>query len=251
MPLKSLILADIHANKAALQSVFDREGSWDEILFLGDAVGWGPNPEEVLSLLSEQNGVFVMGNHDLNVLRADEAEGNGTPDAFWMKWSRDQISSGNLEFLSSFSPPCTIVRQGLCLRLIHGDAVFGENGRLWPDSPPEAYMALKNRYHEPHILISHTHVQFERRFKGTHFVNPGGLGQPRLGKVLAGYGVLEKGSIRLKAVPYDAEKTAGDMDRIPLERAFVHTWKSCFRLGTVPAFYAIRDFSPLMKMGLR
>jgi hypothetical protein len=110
MSLKSLILADIHANKAALQAVFDKEGSWDEILFLGDAVGWGPNPKEVLSLLSEQNGVFVMGNHDLNVLRAEEAEGNGTPDAFWIKWSRDQISSGNLEFLAFFSPPCTIER---------------------------------------------------------------------------------------------------------------------------------------------
>ena len=112
-------------------------------------------------------------------------------------------------------------------------------------------MALKNRFHEPHILISHTHVQFERRFKGTHFVNPGGLGQPRLGRTLAGYGVLEKGNIHLKAVPYDAGRTVKDMDRLPLERTFIHAWKSCFRRGTVPDFYAIRDFSPLMEMGLR
>ena len=251
MTLKTLILADIHANGAALQAVFDQEGSWDEILFLGDAVGWGPNPEEVLSLLSEHRGVFVMGNHDRNVLRADEAKENGTSDALWMKWSRDQISSRNLEFLSSFSPPCTVERQGLSMRLIHGDVLFGGTSRLWPDSPPEVYRTLKNRYQEPHILISHTHIQFERGFEGTHFVNPGGLGQPRLGRALAGYGVLEKGNIRLEAVPYDAEKTARDMDRLPLETTFIRAWQSCFREGTVPDFYNIRDFSPLMKMGLR
>jgi predicted phosphodiesterase len=249
--VKILILADIHANLAALQAVFEAEGSWDEILFLGDAVGWGPNPEEVLSLLSEQHGIFVMGNHDWNVLRADRTESNGTSDALWMKWSRDQISSRNLEFLSSFSPPCVVARQGLTMRLIHGDGIHGEKDRLWPDSPPELFMALKTRYDEPHILISHTHVQFERNFKGTHFMNPGGLGQPRLGQVVAGYGVLENGRIRLKAVPYDAEKTANGMDNIPLEKAFIQTWKSSFRQGTVPGFYSIRDFSPLVKMGLR
>jgi len=248
--MKSLILADIHANGAALEAVFETEGSWDEILFLGDAVGWGPNPEEVLSLLSKQSGVFVMGNHDRNVLTADQGEGNGTADALWMKWSRDQLSTRSLEFLSSFSRTCVVERQGLTMRLVHGDAIHGEKGRLWPDSPPEVYMALKGRYREPHILISHTHVQFERRFRGTHFVNPGGLGQPRLGRVLAGYGVVERGGIRLKAVPYEAGKTARDLDRLPLERTFIHTWKSCFRLGTVPDFYAIRNFSPLMKTGL-
>jgi len=249
--MKSLILADIHGNLAALQAVFEAEGSWDEILFLGDAVGWGPNPEEVLSLLSEQAGVFVMGNHDRNVLKADQTEENGTYDALWMKWSRDQLSSRNLELLSSFSPSCVVERQGLSLRLLHGDVIHGENDRLWPDSPPEAYKTLKNRYHELHILISHTHVQFERSFKGTRFVNPGGLGQPRLGRALACYGVLENGSIRLKAVPYDAEKTARDMDRLPLETTFIREWQSCFRNGTVPDFYNIRDFSPLIKMGLR
>ena len=62
--------------------------------------------------------------------------------------------------------------------------------------------------------------------------------------------MLENGSIHLNAVPYDAEKTARDMDHLPLEKTFIHTWKSCFRLGTVLAFYSIRDFSPLMKMGL-
>jgi len=249
--MKSLILADIHANLPALQAVFKAERAWDEILFLGDAVGWGPDPEEVLTLLSEQHGVFIMGNHDQNVLKADQTLENGTSDAHWMKWSRDQISPGNLEFLSSFSPSCTVRRDGLTMRLIHGDAVYGENDRLWPDSPPQIFLALKTRYPEPHILISHTHVQFERRFNGSHFVNPGGLGQPRLGRVLAAYAVLEKDRIRLEAVPYDGEKTAGHMDRIPLDKTFIHIWKSCFRQGTVPAFYTIRDFSPLIRMGLR
>ncbi len=60
--MKSLIIADIHANLASLEAVLESESSWDEVLFLGDAVVGGPHPNEVLSRLSELDGVFLMGN---------------------------------------------------------------------------------------------------------------------------------------------------------------------------------------------
>jgi hypothetical protein len=42
--MKSLILADIHANLPALEAVFEREGSWDELLVLDDVVALGRTP---------------------------------------------------------------------------------------------------------------------------------------------------------------------------------------------------------------
>ena len=66
--MESLILADIHANLAALEAILAQEGSWDEVIFLGDAVVGGPQPDETLSLMTTLQGVFLMGNHDREAL---------------------------------------------------------------------------------------------------------------------------------------------------------------------------------------
>ena len=61
------ILADIHGNFQALQAVLAdlaRIGA-DEVLSLGDNIGYGPEPEEVVRVLRQQGVVSVMGNHDL------------------------------------------------------------------------------------------------------------------------------------------------------------------------------------------
>ena len=58
--MKTLILSDIHANLPALQAILDRESSWDEVICLGDAIVAGPHPDEVLSLLRDLDGAFVM-----------------------------------------------------------------------------------------------------------------------------------------------------------------------------------------------
>lgn len=62
--MRYLIVSDIHANLAALQSVLNAAPSFDAIWCLGDLVGYGPNPNEVIERLQEFPFVSVMGNHD-------------------------------------------------------------------------------------------------------------------------------------------------------------------------------------------
>ena len=80
--MKYLILADVHANLPALEAVLDHETDWDEVLFLGDAVGYGPHPDEVLDLHSALPGTFVMGNHDRAILDPPDVEPNTPAAAF-------------------------------------------------------------------------------------------------------------------------------------------------------------------------
>ena len=62
--MRLAVLSDIHANLAALEAVCDELGSFDELWVLGDIVGYGPQPNEVIRALQELSARSVMGNHD-------------------------------------------------------------------------------------------------------------------------------------------------------------------------------------------
>ena len=67
--MRVAVLSDIHANAPALEAVLagrgqraTRSGS------LGDIVGYGPHPDEVVARLREEGALAVQGNHDAAVL---------------------------------------------------------------------------------------------------------------------------------------------------------------------------------------
>ena len=67
--MRILVLSDIHANLAALEAVLqDAEGKWDEMWFLGDLIGYGPDPNECTELLRSYNPIALSGNHDWAIL---------------------------------------------------------------------------------------------------------------------------------------------------------------------------------------
>lgn len=246
--MKTLILADVHANRAALEAVLDHESSWDDVLFLGDAVVGGPEPNEVLTLLAGLRGTFLMGNHDREILR-DLSRQASDPHQDWKQWTREQLSPTNLRFLAGFTDSCAVTRHGRDLRLFHGELPRAWGSHLWPDSPEEVFLGLAARYREPWILVAHSHVQFRRLVDGHTFINPGSIGQHRLGRNLACYGVLTDGTLSLKAIPYDEAATLAAMDRLPLERSYIESWKQGYRAGSLPVHRLLRDLSPLREMG--
>ena len=65
--MRSLILADIHANLEAFHAVLNdahSRGPIDQLWSLGDIVGYGPDPGECLALLRSYPHAAVAGNHD-------------------------------------------------------------------------------------------------------------------------------------------------------------------------------------------
>jgi len=247
----SLIFSDIHANLAALEAVLEHAGTWDDLIFLGDAVVGGPQPDEVLSVLAGLDGLFVMGNHDYDALYREYSADDENPDRAWIHWTQQQISPRNREFLAGFRDSCAIERDGLTLRLHHGELPTELGRRLWPDSPAEAFDYFTARYPEPVILHGHSHIQWRLEHGGRTFINPGGAGQPRLRQALACYAVLQDGEFRMEGVPYDTEKTARAMEHTPLPRAMIDAWSRGYRDGALPDRYPLRDWEPLRRMGYR
>jgi putative phosphoesterase len=250
--MKSLILSDIHANLPALEAILEYESSWDEVICLGDVVVAGPQPNEVLSLISDLGVICVRGNHDREVLQVDVGEPMSDPHWGWIQWTRERLSPQNYDFLASFPATRVLERQGLTMRLTHGDLPSKWGKRLWPDSGDGVFAGLACQYREPYILLGHAHVQFQLAREGRTFLNPGTVGAPYLGQPGAFYGVLREGKFELRAAAYDAELTCRAMDQVPIhDQAFAEAWKTCWRAGKLPERYYIRDYTPLIERGYR
>ncbi len=251
--MKSLLLSDIHANLPALEAILEGERTWDEVICLGDAIVAGPFPDEVLSLLRRLDAISVLGNHDREVLEIDVTAPAADAHWAWIQWTRRQLSFSNYRFLTTLPETRVLERQGVTMRLIHGDLPPEWGGRLWPDSAPEVFAWLACRYPQPYILFGHSHVQFRHTSGATTFVNPGTVGAPYLGQAVICYGVLEDGQFDLRVTTYDTEKTCRALDeRAPFDdREFAEAWKTCWRTGRQPSYYHIRDYAPLIARGYR
>jgi len=248
--MKTLIFADVHANLAALEAMLDAEAGWDEVFFLGDALLGGPQPNEVIDVMRTLDGIFLMGNHDRQALDLDLEKQETDPHKIWCQWTKRVLTPENRRFVERFTGPQAVERDGLPLRLLHGqlpkEARQGQRtGYIWPDTDEDIVRPFVNQYDEPIILHGHCHVQYRRQIGAKELINPGGLGQPRLGKALACYAVLEDGLIDLRAVAYDVEKTAAAMATMDLPAEFIAMWQKIYRDGILAPRYQSRDMTPL------
>ncbi len=62
--MRALVISDIHANLPALEAVLAVAPQYDAVWNLGDIVGYGPNPNELVDLARKLGGIVVRGNHD-------------------------------------------------------------------------------------------------------------------------------------------------------------------------------------------
>jgi diadenosine tetraphosphatase ApaH/serine/threonine PP2A family protein phosphatase len=110
------VLSDIHANLVALEAVLGAVGTVDAVWHLGDVVGYGPDPDGVVSRLAGIGAVGVAGNHDLAALGGREIDWFNPEAKAAMEWTRARISDATRAWLSAL--PRTH-RDG-DLTLVHG-----------------------------------------------------------------------------------------------------------------------------------
>ena len=134
--MKRAIISDIHGNLEALQAVLAdaRSQGAEDIICLGDIIGYGPNPCECLDLVIESTQVCLLGNHDQGALFDPEGFNTGAERAIF--WTRAQLESGDpggnerrWEFLGELP---RMKRDGE-LMYVHGSARNPLNEYVFPE----------------------------------------------------------------------------------------------------------------------
>ena len=102
--MKFGFFSDVHSNLEALEAcILDfRAENLDKLFFIGDAVGYGPDPDKCVKLINEIAEVKLMGNHDYAALGLMETDYFNQYAAESMGWTKSYISKETIEIMSDF-----------------------------------------------------------------------------------------------------------------------------------------------------
>jgi len=246
------VISDIHGNAAALKRVLaDIESRGIEnIVCLGDIVGYGPEPLECVDLVQERCQWALMGNHDFGVLY-EPTNFNATAEGA-AYWTREQFDAEpdeakrtqRYEFLGSLRVRAV---EDLCgdqtkILAVHASPRRPINEYIFPDDvndAPDKMEAIFDRV-EQVALVGHTHVPgvfsnepdfyppseigdlpiFKFIADEKAVINVGSVGQPRDMDPRASYAILSPGQVEFVRVEYNIKETADKIKAIPE----LHDW---------------------------
>ncbi len=210
--MRIVVVSDLHANLAAVEQVLTDMPSYDEFYCLGDVVGYGPQPNEVVETLKGQNPTVILGgNHDHAVVTGDTS-GFVEHAVKAIQWTRQNTSQQNLSFLETLRPSArrSIGKQSVAL--YHGSPRDPFNEYIFPGTPETVLRELIELSKATVLLQGHTHIPMAFRDGSSIILNPGSVGQPRDGDPRASYMILEfdgkNVNHRVRRVQYDVEKTS-------------------------------------------
>lgn len=222
--MRILVVADIHANRVALQAVLDRFGDADQIWCLGDVVEYGPRPAACIELVRDRCTHVVQGNHDVTWAGSGEAP---LDNPWAIEWSPS--AAGWLLDL----PQTLTVNADQPWFLVHARPDNPLRGVLWPHSDPVEFDQALQQAGTDAILCGHTHMAFRHTDGRRQIINPGTIGQPRDGDYRAQCLLIDDGEIRFERVDYDLDALRRDYDQSGLSDELAATWFDYTRRGVV------------------
>ena len=117
--MRYLIISDMHGNWDALTAVLDHAAGeeLDAVLNLGDLVGYGASPNEVVETLEELSlpSHTVRGNHDKVAAGVDDGMGFNPTALTAARWTAEQLTAANLERVRELPQGPKQVDEGLVI----------------------------------------------------------------------------------------------------------------------------------------
>ena len=194
--MKIGIISDIHANFPALKAVIThlKAVPVDEILDLGDFLGFGAFPEEVAALLMREKIPGIIGNYDIKILKFPEMgpkwEKTKPRDKYDMwRFTWEELSQESITYALSLPEHRRMNRLGWEILSVHGSPESVEE-HLGPLTPQPRMEELAELSGSDIVLCGHSHIPFIREAGGTTFINPGSVGLQEDGDARASCAVL-------------------------------------------------------------
>lgn len=219
--MRYAIISDLHANMQAWKVVYEdiQNNNVDRIICLGDIVGYGPNPAQLIREVRNNVDAVILGNHDAALCGKLDATLFNEDAQRLLEWTRKQVSADDLKFISSL--PLTLIGDGfLCA---HGE--FSEPGNFDYASDAAEVMPSWKATEADLLFVGHTHVpsihvlgnsgiprlvepqDFTIDAGKRYFVNVGSVGQSRDNDLRSCYCIYETESraIYWRRVRFDVE----------------------------------------------
>ena len=239
------IISDIHSNTPALSAVLAdiAQRNVEQVICLGDVVGYGPQPNQCLDLVMAHAQVSLLGNHDYAVLYEPVKFNTGAEAACF--WTRRQLEeepdrdkrNARWDFLGGLAVkhmlPGTDLGMGE-LVFLHGSPRRPVNEYIFPDdiyNNPAKIEGIFDRF--THLcFVGHTHVPgvftpapdfyapsevgdvFETTLGKKALINVGSVGQPRDRDPRACYCLVDDETVRFVRVEYDVESVVAEVSAI-------------------------------------
>src|SRR4051812_45754199 len=102
--MRIAVLSDIHGNLPALEAVLTALKPYDAIWQLGDIVGYGPQPDEVVARLAAESATGVRGNHDAAAIGELETNSFNDDARAVVEWTADRIRPETRLWLAALPP---------------------------------------------------------------------------------------------------------------------------------------------------
>jgi predicted phosphodiesterase len=228
--MRYLIISDIHSNLEALQTALAAAPEHDYVLNLGDVVGYGASPNEVVQIVKDLNGPIVRGNHDKACAGLGDTFGFNAVADKAVSWTAETLSSDNREWVRRLPRGPVEVPEFALAQCVHGSPIDEDDYLL---SSAAAFEVFRDST----LLVTffgHTHVQGGYTFRkgyveslrpkyrsmteeetfdlplqmdARYLINPGSIGQPRDGDWRAAFALFDSDAkvVRFHRVPYPVE----------------------------------------------
>ena len=244
------VISCLHANLAAVEAVLDDIDSQGitSVTCLGDLVGYGPQPNEVINLVRGRNIQTCQGCWDEDIIDGLNSCECSYPSQLAERrghraheWTAEILTDENKQFLAEL--PMTL-RRGTML-FVHGSP-NSQHEYLLPDMNAFAALERVETAGAETMFCGHTHQPYVRELSGgsirvrvqqkgmesaseqelqlpmRRIVNAGSVGEPRHGSTKATYVVHneETGAVTIREVDYDVERTCRAILEVGLPEVF-------------------------------
>ena len=225
--MRIAIFGDIHGNLQALDAVLADVDSQrvDAVYCLGDLVGYGASPNEVIARIRDRAVPTIVGNYDDGVgFDRDECgcayreESERVRGDRSLMWTRAQVTPENKAFLRTLVPEIRFDRDGARVLLVHGSP-RKINEYLFEDRPLSSFQRLAASSNADLIVFGHTHKPYVKDVDGVRFLNAGSVGKPKDGDWRACYVILDD-DVTFRRVTYDVAAAAAAIRATDLPHEF-------------------------------
>ncbi len=151
--MRYLIISDIHANIEALTAVLDAERTWDHLLVLGDLVGYGAAPNEVVDRIRELDPVAIIrGNHDKASCGIEDGSNFNQVARLAALWTQETLTPSNRQYLKELPAGPEAIDEHV--EICHGSP-FDEDHYIFDGEDALRALGASGR---PLCLFAHTHL---------------------------------------------------------------------------------------------